>query len=112
MQDPQAAQRLYRNARREMFVILVVTALALVWTVGYCYLFGYQHDEQSWVVRTGLATPRAADNFQQIAGLPDWVLFGIVIPWLVCTVFTIGFCFYMKDDDLGTEAEEGQTHGH
>lgn len=111
MQDPQAANRLFRNARREMILVLAVTVLALLWTVGYCFLFGYQHDETSWLVERGWASPRSAENFQQISGLPDWVFVGILLPWLLCTVFTIGVCLGLKDDDLGTEAEEG-THGH
>jgi hypothetical protein len=36
-----------------------------------------------------------------------------VLPWLICTAITIAFClFFMTDDDLGTEAEEGAAHGH
>lgn len=93
--------------------MLTVFALTLVWTVGYCYLRGYQHAPDSWVVQAGLAVARTDDNFHQIWGLPDWVLFGILVPWLLSTAFTIGFALVgMKDDDLGAEAEEGAGHGH
>ncbi len=119
----QAADRLFRHARREMFLVLFVTALALLWTVGYCYLFGYQHDSESWVVEAGWVSPRSPDDFQQIAGIPDWVFVGILLPWLVCTAFSIGVCLGLKDDDLGAEAGEpgasgvaqpatGGPHGH
>ncbi len=104
MLDPTAHQRLFKNARREMVLVLAVTALALLWTVGYCYLNGYQHDPDSWVVRAGLAVSRTPEDFQQIAGLPDWVLVGIILPWMACTALGIGLGLGLKDDDLGTEA--------
>jgi hypothetical protein len=113
MADREASARLYRNARREAIIVMIVWTLALLWTVGYCYLRGYQHPENSWLVQSGLAADRTQDNFHEYAGLPDWVLFGIICPWLVCTAFTIFFClFLMKDDDLGAEAEEGAGHEH
>ena len=112
MHDNHAAARLFRNARREMFLIIAVTALALAWTVGYCYLQGYQHDPQSWVVQSGWASPRSPEDFQQIAGLPDWIFIGILLPWLICTAFSIGVCLGLKDDDLGDETGQGGADGH
>lgn len=108
----EAPDRLFRHSRREAVVVLVVWALALVWSVGYCYLRGYQHDPTSWVVTSGLAQSRTPDNFRSIAGVPDWVLYGILIPWLICTAFTLLFSrFGIADDELGAEAEEGAGHG-
>ena len=36
-----------------------------------------------------------------ILGFPDWIFWGIVVPWAVCTVVSglFAFCF-MKDEDL------------
>jgi hypothetical protein len=118
MNDRDAASRLFRNARREAVTAVVVWVLALTWTVGYCYLFGYQHDPQSWLVQQGWVTPRTKENLQHFGGIPDWVFIGILVPWLLCSAFTIGFCLGMKDDDLGQEAadpmerHEGAGHGH
>ena len=113
MTDRNAAARLFRHARREALFVLTVWVLALVWAVGYCYLRGYQHAPDSWVVRAGLAKVRTPDDLRLYAGLPDWVLVGIVLPWLACTAITIGFClFVMQDDDLGAEADEGAGHEH
>jgi len=55
MSDPAA--QTYRNARREARFVLTVWICALLWTVGYCYLHGYPHAPDSWLVRNGLATP-------------------------------------------------------
>ncbi len=118
MHDPEAPRRLYHNARREAVIVGVVWLLALVWSVGYCYLFGYQHAADSWVVQAGLASVRGPGDLQLIAGMPDWVVVGILVPWILCTLFTIVFCqFIMTDDDLGIEAKEGNgaeegSHGH
>src|SRR5262245_13512298 len=104
---------LHQNARREAITVLAVFAVALIWTLSFCYLNGYHHDPQSWVVQSGLARQRTGESPQHILGIPDWVLVGIVLPWLMCAAFTVGFCLGMKDDDLGHEAEdesEGEVH--
>jgi hypothetical protein len=109
---PEATQ-LYRHARREALIVCAVWAVALAWTVGYSYLHGYRHAPESWVVRAGLAEVRPPGSIPQHAGLPDWVLFGILLPWVSCSLFTVIFClFVMRDDDLGREAEEGAGDGH
>lgn len=113
MQDRDAAEQLYRNSRREAIIVGVVWFLATAWTVGYCYLHGYQHDEGSWVVQQGWAAARDSENFRQFFGVPDWVAIGIVLPWLLCTTVTVAFCaLVMKDDDLGVEGDEEAGHGH
>ncbi len=111
MQEREGEVRLLRHARREAVIVLAVWALALVWAVGCCYLRGYRHDENSVVVRWKLTEPRTADDLKLIAGFPDWVFVGIVVPWLLCTAFTLGFCFFMTDDDLGP-AREGTLDEH
>lgn len=112
MADHQAAHRLFLNSRREAVLVLIVNAVALVWTVGYCFLKGYQHAPDSWVVQWGWATPRSAADFHHLGGLPDWVMFGIFLPWLVCALLTILACLVMRDDELGQDVEEGAGHGH
>jgi hypothetical protein len=113
MADPKPAARLYQNACREAKLLLSVWALALVWTVGYCYLHGYRHSPDSRVVQSGLAVARTAEDLQTVLGFPDWVFFGIMAPWAICTTFTVVFSlFIMRDDDLGIESEERSAHGH
>jgi hypothetical protein len=109
MPDHDPADRLYHNARREAVLVLIIWALALTWTVGYCYLHGYRHAADSWVVRAGLAEPEV--DAALVAGMPAWVFHGIVVPWLVCLGLTFLFGQYMADDDLGAEAE-GEEAGH
>ncbi len=100
MPDPRqtrgSEQRLLRNARREGLVILGAWAVALLWGVGVSYLFGYGRD------------PRAIGL---VLGMPDWVFWGVALPWALCLLFSVWFCFwYMADDDLGQD-REGPAHG-
>src|SRR5262249_11499466 len=110
---PNSGSRLFHRARREAVLVLVVWLLALTWTVGYCYLRGYEQPPDSWVVESGLARRPGPANVGAFIGLPEWVAVGVLLPWLACTAFTVFFCLVvMKDDDLGTEAPEGAGHGH
>lgn len=100
------------SARREVWLVVVVNILALTWTVGYCYLNGYQHEPTDWIVQEGFAQARTGSDLQQIGGLPDWVLVGIFFPWILCTAFTVGICMGIQDDDLGLDTEEPKHAGH
>jgi hypothetical protein len=43
-----------------------------------------------------------------ILGIPDWICWSVILPWVVCLLFSIWFCFrYMADDDLGHDPGEG-----
>jgi len=85
---------LFLHSRREAIVIFCVWLVALLWSVPYCYLNGFpEHFD--------------AESFSTTLGIPTWLFWGILVPWLVADVFTTWFCFfYMKEDDLG-EAHEG-----
>jgi hypothetical protein len=91
---PEPADPLLRNARRELLFIVALWAVALVWTVGVSYALGYG---------------RPADQIKLILGMPDWVFFGVLLPWLFCSAATLWFGLrLMADDDLGREKAEGQ----
>ena len=81
----------FLHTRREALIIFAVWILALLWAVPYCYIKGYGLD--------GAA-------LETVWGVPVWVFWGIVAPWLAANVFTFWFCFsFMADDDLGEETE-------
>ena len=89
-------QQLLRHARREGLLIMAVWAAALAWSVGSGYLLGYH---------------RPAAEIRLILGMPAWVFYSVVLPWGLCFLFTIWFCFaYMADDDLGQDPDEGHDH--
>jgi Protein of unknown function (DUF997) len=84
---------LLRGARREALVVLAWWLTTLVFTVGYCYRYGYG---------------RTLDDLTFVCGFPDWVFWGIVVPWVACFLFSTAFAlFFMQDTPLGDDAEEG-----
>ena len=94
---PGKEQQLLRHARREGLLIMAVWAACLVWSVGSGYLLGYHRDPAT----IGL-----------IFGMPDWVFWSVVLPWGLCLLFSVWFCFaFMADDDLGRDPDE-RGDGH
>lgn len=85
-----------RNSRREALFTVAVWVLACAYTVGYAGLFAYRRD----------AAPALT------WGMPSWVVWGVVLPWIVCTAVT---CWYamcgILDEDLGEEAETAHANG-
>lgn len=80
-----------RTARREACVGFAVWLTAMCYSLAWCYFYGYQRDP---------ATLRL------IWGVPDWVLWGIVAPWTVCTLVSAILAFgLIADVDLGTDHE-------
>lgn len=99
----------FRNACREARFVIAVWLIALLWTVSYCYLNGYDHDPGGWLVQSGVAEARPAALTQQRFGMPMWVCWGILAPAVGCSCVTFVFgLFGMKDDALGVDNEEGR----
>ena len=86
---PQRLDAVYVHARREAIEILAAWAVAMAWTIGYCAVFGY-----------GIT----ADKIELTFGMPGWVFWGVVVPWLAASAFTLYFSLVrMKLDPLGEE---------
>ncbi|UCF36474.1 MAG: hypothetical protein JSU96_16885 [Acidobacteriota bacterium] len=112
---------LYLNAWREAKLILSIWFTCLIYTVGVCYLYGYLSHEPD-PAATGpsvgvLAGPldafnRAPESLQVPfgIGMPDWVFYGVGLPWLICIIVTWWFClFYFVEDDLGPDLRKEET---
>jgi hypothetical protein len=81
-----------RNSRREALIVLCIWVIACAYTVGYCYAFGYH---------------REPGSLKFVAGLPDWVFWGILVPWTTCSLLSFWVSNYLiADDDLGPELTE------
>jgi hypothetical protein len=75
---------------------MAVWAIALLWSVIGSYLTGYHRD---------------AADVALIWGIPDWAFWNVFVPWGLCLLFSVWFCFfYMADDDLGEDRNEGPGH--
>ncbi|MBJ42861.1 MAG: hypothetical protein CMJ80_06200 [Planctomycetaceae bacterium] len=85
----------YLNALRETKVIIALFAVFCVWSVCVCYTYGYISPEET------------VDVIPTVWGIPSWVFWGILLPWLAVDVVAVWFCFfYMKVDDLGEAHED------
>ncbi|MFK7846734.1 MAG: DUF997 family protein [Rhodothermales bacterium] len=79
----------FLNARREAWLILLAWFVCLIWTVGYSAYAGYGTDGTTLTL---------------VAGMPAWIVWGVLLPWFSATVFSVLFAlFYMADDSLGDD---------
>jgi len=87
----------FLNARREAFYILLAWVVCLIWTVGYSAVAGYDVPPEQLSV---------------ILGLPAWVFWGVFVPWIAATLFSVWFgLVYIADDELGGQGDDvEQTH--
>ena len=65
------------GARRKALVAFVVWLVTLVYTVGYCYRYGYN-------------LTKAELTF--VLGFPSWIFWGVVVPWVGCFLFSDLVC--------------------
>jgi hypothetical protein len=84
----------FLNSRREAVVIFGLWFLCSIWAVPVSYMMGYGQEV-------------VPGNVPTIFGMPTWIFWGIVCPWLVADVVTTWLCFrYIRNDDLGVSPEE------
>jgi hypothetical protein len=108
---PGKEQRLLRNARREGLLIMAVWAVCLVWSVGSGYFLGFHRNPDDIRLILGMPDWVFPDDIRLILGMPDWVFWSVVLPWGLCLLFSAWFCFFfMADDDLGRDPDEGPGH--
>ena len=77
-----------QSARREALFVAVVWVLCCLYVVGYAALFAYRQEDP----------PRL------LWGMPEWVVWGIMLPWGASTALTVWYALWgMKDQDLGED---------
>jgi hypothetical protein len=82
------------SSRREALLVLLIWLVAATYTVGVCYGWGYGRD---------------AATLTYVLGFPDWVFWGVIVPWTVCTAICYLMAYhFIADDDLGEEQAETQ----
>jgi hypothetical protein len=80
-----------RSGHREAITTLALWLAATVYSVTYCTLHGYQ---------------RSVESLSFVLWFPDWVFWGIVVPWLVCTLVSIFIALVViEDDPLASSAD-------
>ncbi len=83
------------QSRREAVTTLIVWGIFTAYSLTYCYLTGYDRD------------PATIETY---FGVPDWVFFGVFLPWGLANGVAWWFSFrLMTDDDLGVDVDESQA---
>lgn len=81
-----------KSSTREALSVLVIWLAALGYVIPYCYFHGYG---------------RKLSDLKFVLGFPDWVFYGIVVPWGVCILASLAFgAIFIRDQDLGEELPE------
>ncbi len=76
----------YLNSLRETYLILATWVIFAAWVIGYSMSYGYNN---------------SPETFSTVGGIPEWIFWGIGLPWVLAVVVTIGFAvFIVKDDPL------------
>lgn len=101
MTDAQATPEpredpLLRSARREALVTAALSLAALVYTIAYAAWFGYG---------------RSAESLTFVLGVPDWVFWGVLVPWGVYVAISWWFSYWFVEDDVLERAEPTPTDG-
>lgn len=77
----------YLNSLRELKILACFGVGSLLYTVGYSAMFGYRRPESQAEQAITL-------------GMPSWVFWGVLLPWIFTGAVTIAFAlFVMRDDD-------------
>jgi hypothetical protein len=83
-----------RSGRREAYWTLGLCLVAIVYSVTFCTLWGYR---------------RPIESLSFVLWFPDWVFWGIVVPWIVCAAISIYFALYVMEDDPLTSSDDSAS---
>ena len=102
----------FRNSLHEARFILGLWTCCFFYTVSYCYLNGYLSHEPlpsaigpavgSWLgPLESLNRDPETLTYPFGLGIPDWVFYGIAVPWFICIVASFWYGLFMfAEDDL------------
>jgi len=75
----------FTQAVRELIVLVGGWLFFTAWTMIVCGWLAYDYDVAS---------------LPTVMGLPHWIVWGIMVPWIASGLYTIWFAlFFIKDDD-------------
>lgn len=77
----------YQNSKRETYWILLIWAVFALWVVGVSGWLGFGNNPN--------------DPIKTVLGFPNWVFWGIAVPWLGANIVIFYFANkVMRDDPL------------
>lgn len=105
-----------RQSLREAAFVLVFWLACFLWSVGYCYLYGYSDHPRTPGDVSNLtpdlsAFDRTVESLRTPLGLgiPDWAMWGVLAPWAACIAITVASCFtWMNRDPEDAPSDGGE----
>lgn len=89
--------RILQSTWRDARLVIAVWLASCFWCVGWAAAFAYRPDAGSHL----------------IAGIPSWVVWGVLAPWVACTLITVWYALCgMEDVDLGEDQPLPETDPH
>ena len=80
------------SSRREAILAFAIWLAACTYSLSVCYRFGYNRDPAT---------------LTYVLGFPDWIFWGVVTPWTVCTALCFVMAYFViADGELGEEQAE------
>lgn len=77
------------SARREALIVFATWVLVMTYSLLYCSYHAYG---------------RPITEIEYLFGFPDWVFWGVIVPWGACLAFSWVFAaVMMRDEDLGED---------
>jgi hypothetical protein len=83
-----------RSGRHEALGTLAICLAATIYSVTYCTLWGYE---------------RPIESLKFVLWFPDWVFWGIVVPWGACTAVSIYFAWFVIEDGPLASADDAAS---
>lgn len=95
--EPESLSESFHQSRREFRFMIVAWSCFAAWTLTY-------------VSRKGDGQP--GESLHLVWGMPEWVVFGILIPWGLGLALTVWFALrFMKDTDLEVTEKDSSGEG-
>ena len=99
MDDSESLYQSYRQSLRELWCIVAVCVIFITWTT----LIG---------ALTAFTLPEPDSAIPTVLGMPRWVFFTVLFPWIGGNVVIVWFaCRFMKDTSLGAVEQDGEEAG-
>lgn len=99
MTEPQEDPILI-SSRREALIVLVLWIAAMLHSVLFSWYYGYP----------GSFDGIKAEEIKLVWGVPFWAFWGVIVPWIACSVLSILFAsFCMKDEPLGEDLGDDES---
>lgn len=84
MGKPVVKKSHYALCLKEFKFASVATMLYILCSCALCYVLGYQ---------------KGPGEVAMMAGIPVWVIFGIIVPWVAIVALTVIYGFFIMEGD-------------